>query len=173
VVGYGPFFLRVIHEEGLCASSEDINMLMMCMNRGENPFAATRVGDADDPEALRELRVVRTPRGGLSGAARAAPRPARAGAEGPCAAAHGASAVAAARHEVTDLDQRFILPKNPVKELTEPIPETRLANYILTCIREIQNVLLDWFFLCKLFILEFYKVINFNNSTSPFFPWMS
>jgi hypothetical protein len=31
-VGYGPFsfwFSRVIHKEGLCPSSEDINRLMM------------------------------------------------------------------------------------------------------------------------------------------------
>jgi hypothetical protein len=29
VVGYGPFSLWVIHKEGLCPSSEDINRLMM------------------------------------------------------------------------------------------------------------------------------------------------
>jgi hypothetical protein len=29
VVGYGPFFLCVIHKEGLCLSSGDINGLMM------------------------------------------------------------------------------------------------------------------------------------------------
>jgi hypothetical protein len=29
VVGYGPFFLCVIHKEGLCPSSWDINRLMM------------------------------------------------------------------------------------------------------------------------------------------------
>jgi hypothetical protein len=29
VVGYGPFFLWVIHKEGLCPSSGDINTLMM------------------------------------------------------------------------------------------------------------------------------------------------
>jgi hypothetical protein len=29
VVSYGPFSLSVIHEEGLCYSSEDINRLMM------------------------------------------------------------------------------------------------------------------------------------------------
>jgi hypothetical protein len=28
-VGYGPFFLCVIHKEGLCSSSGDINGLMM------------------------------------------------------------------------------------------------------------------------------------------------
>jgi hypothetical protein len=31
VVGYGPFCLRVIHKEGLCPSSGDINRLMMMM----------------------------------------------------------------------------------------------------------------------------------------------
>jgi hypothetical protein len=31
VVGFGPFFLRVIHKEGLCPSSGDINWLMMMM----------------------------------------------------------------------------------------------------------------------------------------------
>jgi hypothetical protein len=29
VVGYGPFSLCVIHKEGLCLSSGDINRLMM------------------------------------------------------------------------------------------------------------------------------------------------
>jgi hypothetical protein len=29
VVGYGPFSLCVIHKEGLCPSSKDINRLMM------------------------------------------------------------------------------------------------------------------------------------------------
>jgi hypothetical protein len=29
VVGYGPFSLWVIHKEGLCPSSGDINRLMM------------------------------------------------------------------------------------------------------------------------------------------------
>jgi hypothetical protein len=29
VVGYGPFSLWLIHKEGLCLSSGDINMLMM------------------------------------------------------------------------------------------------------------------------------------------------
>jgi hypothetical protein len=29
VEGYGPFFLCVIHKEGLCPSSGDINRLMM------------------------------------------------------------------------------------------------------------------------------------------------
>jgi hypothetical protein len=28
VVGYGSFFLCVIHKEGLCPTSEDINMLI-------------------------------------------------------------------------------------------------------------------------------------------------
>jgi hypothetical protein len=32
VVGYGPFSLRVIHKEGLCPSSGDINRLIMMMN---------------------------------------------------------------------------------------------------------------------------------------------
>jgi hypothetical protein len=32
VVGYGPFFLFVIHKEGLCSSSGDINRLIMMMN---------------------------------------------------------------------------------------------------------------------------------------------
>jgi hypothetical protein len=31
VVGYGPFFLWVIHKEGLCPSSGDINRLMMIL----------------------------------------------------------------------------------------------------------------------------------------------
>jgi hypothetical protein len=31
VVGYGPFSLWVIHKEGLCPSSGDINRLMMIM----------------------------------------------------------------------------------------------------------------------------------------------
>jgi hypothetical protein len=31
VVGYGPFSLFVIHKEGLCPSSADINRLMMMM----------------------------------------------------------------------------------------------------------------------------------------------
>jgi hypothetical protein len=31
VVGYGPFSLCVIHKEGLCPSSGDINGLMMIM----------------------------------------------------------------------------------------------------------------------------------------------
>jgi hypothetical protein len=31
VVGYGPFFLCVIHKEGLCPSSGDINRLVMMM----------------------------------------------------------------------------------------------------------------------------------------------
>jgi hypothetical protein len=31
VVGYGSFSLRVIHKEGLCPSSVDINRLMMMM----------------------------------------------------------------------------------------------------------------------------------------------
>jgi hypothetical protein len=31
VVGYGPFSLCVIHKEGLCPSSGDINRLMMIM----------------------------------------------------------------------------------------------------------------------------------------------
>jgi hypothetical protein len=30
-VGYGPFFLCVIHKEGLCPSNRDINRLMMMM----------------------------------------------------------------------------------------------------------------------------------------------
>jgi hypothetical protein len=29
VVGYGPFSLSLIHKEGLCSSSGDINRLMM------------------------------------------------------------------------------------------------------------------------------------------------
>jgi hypothetical protein len=35
VVGYGPFSLCVIHMEGLCVSSKDINMmmLMICCER--------------------------------------------------------------------------------------------------------------------------------------------
>jgi hypothetical protein len=32
VVGYGPFSLWVIHKEGLCPSSGDINRLMMIYN---------------------------------------------------------------------------------------------------------------------------------------------
>jgi hypothetical protein len=31
VVGYGPLSLCVIHKEGLCSSSGDINMLMLMM----------------------------------------------------------------------------------------------------------------------------------------------
>jgi hypothetical protein len=31
-VGYGPFSLCVIHEEGLCLSVGDINKLMMILN---------------------------------------------------------------------------------------------------------------------------------------------
>jgi hypothetical protein len=31
VVGYGPFSLWLIHKEGLCPSSRDINRLMMMM----------------------------------------------------------------------------------------------------------------------------------------------
>jgi hypothetical protein len=31
VVGYGPFFLWVIHKEGLCPSNGDINRLMMTL----------------------------------------------------------------------------------------------------------------------------------------------
>jgi hypothetical protein len=31
VVGYGPFFLCVIHKDGLCPSSGDINRLTMMM----------------------------------------------------------------------------------------------------------------------------------------------
>jgi hypothetical protein len=31
VVGYGPFSLCIIHKEGLCTSSGDINRLMMMM----------------------------------------------------------------------------------------------------------------------------------------------
>jgi hypothetical protein len=31
VVGYGPFFLCIIHKEGLCSSSGDINRLLMMM----------------------------------------------------------------------------------------------------------------------------------------------
>jgi hypothetical protein len=31
VVGYGPFSLSLIHKEGLCLSSGDINRLMMMM----------------------------------------------------------------------------------------------------------------------------------------------
>jgi hypothetical protein len=31
VVGYGPFSLCVIHKEGLCPTSEDINMLMITL----------------------------------------------------------------------------------------------------------------------------------------------
>jgi hypothetical protein len=31
VVGYGPFSLWLIHKEGLCPSSGDINRLMMMM----------------------------------------------------------------------------------------------------------------------------------------------
>jgi hypothetical protein len=34
VVGYGPFSLRVIHKEGLCSISGNINRLMMMMNSG-------------------------------------------------------------------------------------------------------------------------------------------
>jgi hypothetical protein len=33
VVGYGPFSLCLIHKEGLCPSSGDINRLMMNINR--------------------------------------------------------------------------------------------------------------------------------------------
>jgi hypothetical protein len=33
MVGYGPFFLCLIHKEGLCPSSGDINRLMMMMTR--------------------------------------------------------------------------------------------------------------------------------------------
>jgi hypothetical protein len=35
VVGYGPFSLSVIHKEGLCPSSGDINRLML-MNYSSN-----------------------------------------------------------------------------------------------------------------------------------------
>jgi hypothetical protein len=34
VVAYGPFSLSVIHKEGLCPSSGDINRLMMMMTQG-------------------------------------------------------------------------------------------------------------------------------------------
>jgi hypothetical protein len=33
VVGYGPFSLSIIHKEGLCLSSGDINRLMMMISR--------------------------------------------------------------------------------------------------------------------------------------------
>jgi hypothetical protein len=36
VVGYGLFFLCVIHKEGLCPSSGDINRLMMMINKYKN-----------------------------------------------------------------------------------------------------------------------------------------
>jgi hypothetical protein len=35
MVGYGPFFLCVIHKEGLCPSSGDINSLMMIICSSE------------------------------------------------------------------------------------------------------------------------------------------
>jgi hypothetical protein len=35
VVGYVPFSLYVIHKEGLCPCSRDINRLMMMMNRDD------------------------------------------------------------------------------------------------------------------------------------------
>jgi hypothetical protein len=35
VVGYGPFSLCVIHKEGLCPSSGDINRLMMKLGMEE------------------------------------------------------------------------------------------------------------------------------------------
>jgi hypothetical protein len=37
VVGYGPFFLCVIHKEDLCPSNGGINRLMMMMNWVPNP----------------------------------------------------------------------------------------------------------------------------------------
>jgi hypothetical protein len=44
VVGYGPFFLWVIHKEGVCACSRNINRLMMTMRNtadviGDKPVA--------------------------------------------------------------------------------------------------------------------------------------
>jgi hypothetical protein len=41
VVGYGPFSLWVIHKEGLCPSSGDINRLMMMMMRATAPKRST------------------------------------------------------------------------------------------------------------------------------------
>jgi hypothetical protein len=46
VVGYGLFSLWLIHKEGLCPSSEDINRLMMMMTKSPFPFIwffATRI----------------------------------------------------------------------------------------------------------------------------------
>jgi hypothetical protein len=42
MVGYGPFFLYVIHKEGLCPSSGDINRLMMMMIGRKYFFFANR-----------------------------------------------------------------------------------------------------------------------------------
>jgi hypothetical protein len=41
VVGYGPFSLCVIHKEGLCPSSGDINRLMMMVLRMLFPLTCT------------------------------------------------------------------------------------------------------------------------------------
>jgi hypothetical protein len=43
VVDYGPFSLCVIHKEGLCPSSGDINRLMMMMNNN-NIFSLVVIG---------------------------------------------------------------------------------------------------------------------------------
>jgi hypothetical protein len=47
VVVYGPFSLCVIHKEGLCPSSEDINMLMMSSDRSSlgDPHTHPTIGD--------------------------------------------------------------------------------------------------------------------------------
>jgi hypothetical protein len=46
VVGYGPFSLWVIHKEGLCPSSGDINrlMMMMMMVMTKNHIVKTTIG---------------------------------------------------------------------------------------------------------------------------------
>jgi hypothetical protein len=42
VVGYGPFSLWLIHKEGLCRSSGDINRLMMMMKQFPKVFNGPR-----------------------------------------------------------------------------------------------------------------------------------
>jgi hypothetical protein len=60
MVGYGPFSLCVIHKEGLCPSSEDINRLRMNL-----PYTLPIIEELDGPAVSahsvrsRKLSIIR------------------------------------------------------------------------------------------------------------------
>jgi hypothetical protein len=54
-VSYGPFFLCVIHKEGLCPSSGDINRLMMIINL---PWITLSIKKPHNPlGSFKDLRI--------------------------------------------------------------------------------------------------------------------